>query len=160
LTSSCPTGRTKTEAGSFGPQFETTYRISEKIQLEIQLSNVGESAFVINRHLSWGVGRTDIQVFDSNGKEVFTTFLADEVPPMPKQDDFFELGRNEFFGVRVEEPITHFFNTPGIYEVVVDYTSTDSEQWTRENVKLPNVPSWGQERGTVESSRIKIAVEK
>jgi len=139
---------------------KATYRISERIQLEVQLSNVGQNAFVINRHLSWGVGRTDIRVFDSNGKEVFTSFLADEVPRMPKVDDFFELGPNEFFGVSVEEPMTHFVNTPAVYEFVVDYTSTDSLEWTRENVKLPNAPLWGRECGTIESSRIKITVEK
>jgi len=99
-------------------------------------------------------------VFDSIGKEVFTTFLADEVPLPPRESDFLELGRDEFFGVRVEEPLAHFVNTPGTYELVVDYTSPDSEQWTRENVKLPDGPLWARERGTIESSRIRITVEK
>jgi len=139
---------------------KTTYRITEKIQLEIQVSNVGQNTLLINRHPGWGVGRIDIRVFDSNGKEVVTSFLADEVPPLPKADDFLELGPNEFFGVRVEEPITHFVNSAGMYEMIVDYTSPLPEKWIRENVKLPSSPLWGRERGTIESSRIKILVEK
>ncbi len=58
-----------------------SYRIGENIRLEIQLANIGHEAFVIRRQLGWGVRRTEIHMFDSNGKEVFTSVLADQLPP-------------------------------------------------------------------------------
>jgi hypothetical protein len=137
-----------------------TYRLTEEIELEIQLSNAGDEPFIIRRQLGWGVGRTQIRVFDSNGKEVFTPFLADELPPPPKEHDFVELGPNEFFGVRMQEPTTHFVSTPGSYELVVDYSSHLSEQWIRTNVTIPDVPIWSREMGTVESNRITVIIAK
>ncbi len=48
-----------------------SYRITEEIQLEVQLLNAGHRSFLIRRPLGWGYGRTDIGVFDSKGKQVY-----------------------------------------------------------------------------------------
>src|SRR5690348_9542029 len=136
------------------------YSLNDDLHLEIQLSNTGTTPLLIRRQLGWGVGRTDIRVFDSNGKQVFTSFLADEVPTPPKETDFVELDPNEFFGVRLKEPLRHFVNRPGNYHLVVDYTSTVDEQWTRKQLTIPNVRLWGRDRGTIKSNRIKIAVTR
>jgi hypothetical protein len=136
---------------------KSSYRITEEIQLEVQLLNSGYGSFLIRRPLGWGYGRTDIGVFDSKGKQVITTVLADELPPPPSEEDFLKLGPNEFFGVRVEEPTTNFVNAPGTYEFVVNYTSHVSEEWVRDHLKFP-LPFWSRGRGTVQSNRVRIVI--
>jgi len=74
-------------------------------------------------------------------------FFADELPPSPRKRDFIELATNEFFGIRLNEPATHFVNAPGTYGLVVEYTSFLSEQWARENVRLPDAPFWRRGAG-------------
>jgi hypothetical protein len=139
---------------------KTTYRIGEKIQLEIQLSNIGQADVLIRRQLGSGVGRTDVQVFDSRHKRVFTEFLADELPPPPTVDDFLRLEPGQFFGESLEAPAKDFVNSPGTYEFVVQYTSTASQEWVGKYLKLPDVPLWSRERGTIASAPIKLAITK
>lgn len=105
-----------------------------------------------------GRGRTNIWVFDEKGKEVVTTFLADELPPPPQPWDFVVLGSGQFVGTRVREPVKHFVNKPGVYELVVEYTSYLSEQYAREVMKMPDAPFWSRERGSSLSNRIKLTV--
>jgi hypothetical protein len=147
--------------GKLGVVIRTTssaYRVSDTVQLEIQLSNIGTTPLLIRRQLGWGVGRTDIRVFDANGKEVFTSFLAVELPPPFKQGDFIQLAPNQFYGQRVDEAATHFVNKPGSYTLIVNYTQPFTEKFIRQNLKLPDVPLWGRERGTTESNRITFIV--
>jgi hypothetical protein len=136
---------------------KASYRITDEIQLEVQLLNAGHRSFLIRRQLGWGYGRTDIGVFDAKGKQVVTTVLADELPPPPVAEDFLKLDPHEFFGVLVQEPITNFVNAPGTYRFVVNYTSQVSEEWARDYLKLP-MPFWSRERGTVQSKRVTIVV--
>lgn len=137
---------------------KTSYSIKENINLEIQLENVGTESLLLYRNLGWGFGRTDVRVLDSDGKEVNTTFLADEIPPPPRDTDFIELRPNEFFGIRLTESATHSVNTPGSYDFFVEYTSFVSEEWVRKNVKLPPHPVWSRERGTIVSNKLRIVV--
>jgi hypothetical protein len=137
-----------------------SYGIKEKLSLEIQFENVGNESLLIWRAWAWGVGRTDVRVFDSNGKDVFTSFLADQLPQMPRMEDFIELKPKEFFGVRLTEDTTHFVNTAGTYDFVVEYTVPLSEREIRKYVKLPDVPVWGYERGKIASNKIRIDVSK
>jgi len=64
----------------------------------------------------------------------------------------------QFVGTHVEEPVTHFVNKPGVYELVVEYTSYLSEQYAREAMKMPDATFWSRERGSVLSNRIKVTV--
>jgi hypothetical protein len=139
---------------------KTSYSIKENICLEIQLENVGTKPLVLYRNWGWGVGRTDVIVLDSHGKEVNTTVLADEIPPLPEDKDFMELKPNEFFGIRLIESATHFVNTPGTYDFLVEYTNIVSEEWAHENVKLPPLSLWSRERGTIVSDKVKIDITK
>jgi hypothetical protein len=68
-------------------------RISDNLELEIIRENVGSHDLVVPRSLAWGGGRTNIWVYDDKGKEVVTTFLADELPPPPQAWDFVVLDR-------------------------------------------------------------------
>jgi hypothetical protein len=106
----------------------------------------------------WGGGRTNIWVYDSNGKEVTTSFLADEIPPPPQPWDFVVLDSGQFLGTRVDESVKHFVNKPGNYEFVVEYASYLSEQYAREVMKMPDAPFWSRERGASLSNRIKVTV--
>lgn len=135
-----------------------SYGIKENINLEIQLENVGTESLLLCRNLGWGVGRTDVRVLDSAGKEVNTTFLADEVPPPPRDQDFIELRPNEFFGIRLTEIATHFVNSPGTYNFFVVYSSSVSEEWARRYVKLPPQPLWSRERGAIVSNKLRIEI--
>jgi hypothetical protein len=99
-------------------------------------------------------------VFDSNGKEVFTNFLADQVPPPPRDTDFVQLGYGEFFGKRLSEHATDLVNTPGTYDILVEYTSAVSEDWARKYVQLPKLPLWSREKGTIVSNRVRIEITK
>jgi hypothetical protein len=134
--------------------------MKEKLSIEIQLENVGNESLLLWRSWAWGVGRTDVRVIDSNGKDVMTTFLADQLPPMPRREDFIELKPTEFFGIRLTEDATHFVNTPGTYDFVVEHTVPLTEQDIRKYVRLPDLPVWGRERGTIASNRIRIEISK
>jgi hypothetical protein len=135
-----------------------SYRIKEKLGIEVQLENVGNQPLLLWRSWAWGVGRTDVRVIDSNGKDVTTSFLADQLPPMPRKEDFIELKPNEFFGIRLTEDATHFVNAPGTYDFAVKYTVPLTEQDIRKDTRLPDLPVWGRERGTIASSRIRIEI--
>lgn len=139
---------------------QASYRINGEVRLEVQLSNVGNSAVLIRRQLSWGFGRTEIRVFDARHKQVFTDFLADELPSQPKEADFLELRPGEFFRTFVTDSARHFVNGPGTYKFAVKYTSIVTEEWAREHLKLPDLPLWSRERGTVSSAEIPIVITK
>jgi hypothetical protein len=136
-------------------------KINDNLELEIIRENVGSHDLVVPRSLAWGGGRTNIWVYDDKGKEVVTTFLADELPPPPQPWDFVVLDRGDFVGTRVKEPVTHFVNKPGEYELVVDYRSYLSEHYAPEVMtKMPYAVFWSSERGPLRSNRIKLTVTK
>jgi hypothetical protein len=139
---------------------ESSYNIKGKIRLEIQIENVGGGSVLVWRHPGWGVGRMNVRVFDSSGKEVFTAFLADETPPPPREDDFIALERGEFFGTHLSEVATHFVNTPGTYDIFVEYTSPLPEEYLRKSIQLPRLPIWSRERGVIVSNRVRIEITK
>ena len=69
-----------------------------KLQLEILSENSGSHDLIVPRWWGWGWGRTNIRAFDASGKEVVTTFLADELPPPPQPWDFVVLDGGQFVG--------------------------------------------------------------
>ena len=137
---------------------KTSYSFKENINLEIQLENVGAESLLLYRNLGWGFGRTDVRVLDKYGKDVNTTFLADEIPPPPGDKDFVELRSNEFFGVRLTESATHFVNVPGTYDFFVEYTSFVSDEWVRKYLKPPPHLVWSREQGTIVSNKLRIDI--
>jgi hypothetical protein len=130
------------------------------LRLEIVRENVSTHDLIVPRWWGWGGGRTNIWVYDDKGKEVVTTFLADELPPPPQAWDFIMLDVGQFVGTHVTEPVQHFVNKPGVYELVVEYTSYLSEQYAREVMKMPDAPFWSRERGSLLSNRVKVTVTK
>jgi hypothetical protein len=132
--------------------------IKGNLRLEILRENVSSQSLIVPRWWGWGGGRTNVWVFDANGKEVTTSFIADELPPPPQPWDFVVPDGGQFVGTRVDEPVTHFVIKPGVYELVVEYTSYLSEQYAREAMKMPHAPFWSRERGPVLSNRIKVTI--
>ncbi len=51
-----------------------------------------------------------------------------------------------------------FLNEPGVYEFAVEYTSYLSEDYARDIMKMPRVPFWSRQRGTITSNRIKLRI--
>jgi hypothetical protein len=136
----------------------STCSIKGNLQLEILRENISSQRLIVPRWWGWGGGRTNVWVYDANGKEVTTSFLADELPPPPQPWDFVVLDGGQFVGMRVDEPVTHFVNKPGVYELSVEYTSYLSEQYAREAMKMPDAPFWSRERGPVLSNRVKVTI--
>jgi hypothetical protein len=137
---------------------KSTYSINENLQIDIQLTNTGTNPILINRDLGWGIERTYVRVYDEKGKEVYTNFLPDEVPPPPLEKAFVEIREDEFYGERITDSLKHFVNTPGTYELYVEYTSTVSEKWAHKYLHLPIAKLWTIERGKIVSNRIRITV--
>src|SRR5208282_5125655 len=115
--SAVPRPRAESESACCRPGSEGNLR------LEILRENVSSQNLIVPRWWGWGGGRTNVWVFDANGKQVTTSFLADELPPPPQPWDFVVLDGGQFVGTRMDEPATHFVNKPGVYELVVEYTT-------------------------------------
>lgn len=139
---------------------KSSYSIRENIDFEIRLENVGQEPLLVCRWLGWAPGRTELRVLDSHGKDVYANFLADEVPPPLRDEDFIELKPDKFFRVRLSESATDFVNTPGSYAVFVEYRSPASEEWVRQYLHLQHLPLWSREQGTVISNRIRLKITK
>jgi hypothetical protein len=138
---------------------QESYNIHDEIRLELQRENAGAERLAVTRDWDWGAGRTNIRVFDADGKEVMTNFLPDEVPPPPPQPcDFVVLDKGDFIGTRLHEPLSHFVNQPGRYELVLEYTSYLSASYARKVLRLQNLPFWSRERGTTMSNHITVIV--
>lgn len=136
---------------------EKAYSIKGNIHLEIQLENVGSESVLVPRNWDWGVGRTDVQVYDVNGKQVFTNFIAEEFR-MPREEDFIELKPSEFFGIHLTDRATHFVNSAGGYHFLVEYNSDVSEKWAQKYLRLPRLPLWSSERGAIVSNKVRVEV--
>jgi len=140
---------------------QSSYTLHDHVQLVIVRENRGDHNIAVPKELGWGIGRTNIRVFDAKGNEVRTPFLADELPPPPRPYDFLLLGPAGFAGTHVREAVTDLVNEPGEYELMVEYTSYLSEHYAREALKLPpDAPFWSQECGTITSNRIKLRITR
>jgi hypothetical protein len=87
---------------------QESYSLHSKIQLVIVRENQGDQDLLVPREWGWGVMRTNIRVFGAQGKEVRTSFLADELPPPPQSWDFILLEAGQFVGTRVKESVRAF----------------------------------------------------
>jgi len=137
---------------------QDSYSMHSDIRLVIVRENQGQQNLIVPRQWGWGVMRTVIHVFDTKGHEVRTDFLADELPPPPQSYDFIVLGPEEFVGTHMGAAAKEFVNGPGDYEFIVEYTSYLSDHYARDVMKMPALPFWSRERGTVTSNRIKLRV--
>lgn len=138
---------------------KTTYSLKEDLQLEIQLTNTGTDSLFIDGGLFFDDGRLNLWIFDEKGKQVYLTLPRDLLPPPPpNKRNFLELHKDDFFGLRVNEPLKDLVNSPGTYEIVVDYMSFIPEDWARKYLRLPIAKLWTLERGKVTSNRIRITV--
>ncbi|MBZ5522306.1 MAG: hypothetical protein LAP21_08715 [Acidobacteriia bacterium] len=135
-----------------------SYSFRSDIEIEITRENTGDGRLLIPRQWGSGVMRTQIRVFDASGHEVKTDFFADELPPPPKPYDFVLLDPGQFVGMRLKERATDFVNKPGDYVFVVEYTSYLSEEYAREVMKMPDVPFWSRESGTVISNKVRLRI--
>jgi hypothetical protein len=151
-------GQTDSKLGVVLRSDQETYSIKSDIRLTITRENEGQHDLLIPRQLGWGVMRTNIRVFDAKGHEIQTDFLADELPPPPRPYDFILLEPGEFFGTKIRAGAKELVNAPGEYDLFLEYTSYLPEDYAREAMKMPAVPFWSRERGTITSNRIRIHI--
>src|SRR5262249_5145012 len=83
---------------------QPSYRMSDAITLETQLTNVSDSpVFVDEWNLCWNFARgLVLHVTDAKGAEVQTDFLPDCLPPPPRTGDiyrFVKIDGGRFYGL-------------------------------------------------------------
>lgn len=140
---------------------KSSYRITENIDFEIRLENVGQESLLVCRWLGWGPAHTELRIIDSNGKDVCTAVLADDAGgPTPRDNDFVKLQPGKSFTSALSGIATDFVNTPGSCTVFLEYRSPVSEDWAQQYLHLAKLPLWSSERGTVASNKIRIEVIK
>ena len=137
---------------------QESYSFRGDVRLVLVRENQGQQDLLFLRQWGWGVMRTDIHVFDAKEHEVRTDFLADELPPPPQPYDSVLLQPCEFLGTHMGGAAKEFVKQAGEYELVVEYTSYLSENYAGEVMKVPSLPFWSRERGTVTSNRIKVRI--
>lgn len=139
---------------------KSSYRINDTVALEIQLKNIGTGPLLVDQWLGWAPGHTALRIVDRSGKDVHTNFIADEVPPPPRESDFVELKPGKSYITEVGDIGTHLVNAPGTYTLFMEYTSPVNADWAHEYLRLPKLTLWSGERGWVTSNRIKIRFTK
>ena len=136
-----------------------TCRMTEGLKLDLEFVNLGSDSILLFRQLGSGVGRLNLRVFDERGNEVVPQFLADELPPPPRdKSDFERIGKNERFRTQLSDSFQNVLNRPGVYDLVVEYTSTIGEDWARRYLRLPVKQLWTRECRTTVSNRIRITL--
>jgi hypothetical protein len=123
-----------------------TYSIKGKMQMEVQLTNVGmETVYLWRWDLCWGQGPTlNLWVEDSDGHEVHTDVLWDCVPPPPKPEglsDFIRIDPSNFYGLRDEINLREIVNKPGKYKLSIEFTGFLSPE-DLANMGFPKLPYW------------------
>jgi len=144
------------------------YRMSDKVELETQLTNSGSGDLYLFDDVCWNPGSAlNVHVFTPVGRQVSgkSDLLRDCLRPPPKPDDtnrftLLKAGASyrdtETFSIRELVP------KPGGYDLVVHYDSRISASWIREyaGTKIAALPVWTSEQPTLQSNRLHINVKR
>ncbi|HEY2113569.1 MAG TPA: hypothetical protein VGJ51_00655 [Candidatus Angelobacter sp.] len=144
------------------------YWITDELQLETYLRNVGGSDLYLFDYICWNPGSLlNIHVFDMAGKEVSgnSGFLRDCLPPPPQPNDtsrFRLLAPGAAYTDTETFSIAELVPKPGEYDLIVYYHSAISRDWIREygGEKLMALPIWTSEVPTIESNKLHIVVKR
>jgi len=144
------------------------YWITDELQLETHLRNVGGSDIYLFDYICWNPGNLlNIHVFDRTGKEVSgkSGFLRDCLPPSPQPNDtsrFRLLAPGAAYTDTETFSIAELVPKPGEYDLVVYYHSGISRDWIREygGEKVMALPIWTSEVPTIESNKLHIVVKR
>jgi hypothetical protein len=146
-----------------------TYRIKDKVRLEVRLRSTGNRDLYLFDDICWNPGNLlNVHVFNPVGKEVSgkSDFLRDCLPPPPpKTDDisrFRLLKPGAAYEVTEDFSIRELVPKPGDFDVLVAYHSGISAKWIREygGEKIASLPVWTSELPTVASNRIHIVARR
>jgi hypothetical protein len=143
-----------------------SYRMSDNLTLETQLTNVSDSpVFVDEWNLCWNFARgLVLHVIDAKELEVRTDFLLDCVPPPPRAGDvyrFVKIDGGRFYGLLDKFPIHEIVNKPGEYDLDVSFESSLSASWVSQflaNDPISKLPLWTMEKPVLRAARIHIKV--
>jgi len=145
---------------------QQSYRMSDTMMLETQLTNVSSNAVFLNEwDLCWNFARgLVLHVMDAKGSEVRTDFFADCVPPPPRAGDvyqFVKIDGGRFYGCASQFVIHDIVNKPGAYDLDVSFESSISAKWVSEflrNDPISKLPLWTMEKPTLKAPRLHINV--
>lgn len=144
-----------------------TYRMSDKIKMEIQLLNVGnEDVYIWDWDLCWNPARgMSMYVTTPDGVAVHGNLLFDCVPPPPSEGHvyaFIKLEPGRFYGIADEINVTDVVSKPGRYNIVVTYNSFLSRSFIKKflsNDPIANLPVWTMEQPAIKAFRLHIVVQ-
>ena len=113
------------------------YRMSDPLQIETQLRNVGEGdVYIWEWDMCWNPARgLSMRIIGADGKDVQSPFLLDGVPPPPRQGNahqFVKLPPERFYGLAEHFKLSELVNGPGEYDVDATFNSFLSSKWTAE----------------------------
>lgn len=152
-------GRTGEKVPPLKPSVHTdraSYGLSDDINIEVRLTNRGDSPLLVYGELGWGFGGGLIlRITDKGGKPVEPRHLDDDsVPPGAPSDsrNFVRLFPGHFLGTSRKDKVVDLFGRPGQYRLVVDYLSPVSAQLAQ----LEGL--WSAEMGPVRSDTVDVTV--
>jgi hypothetical protein len=135
-----------------------TYKINERIVVQVLLANTSKSPVYIYSPLEWGQSASvSLWIKDlHSGKDVAQTTISDALPPPPSsKDDFVKLLPNHIFGIALTTDALELgADQGGTYELVAQYHSPIPSDM---NFGLPIL---SRETGSISSSPILLRVEK
>lgn len=145
---------------------QQSYRMSDTLALETQLTNVGSGpVFVDEWNLCWNFARgLVLRVIDAKGADVRTDFLPDCVPPPPRPGDvyrFIKINSGRFYGLLDKFPIKEIVNRPGEYDLDISFESSISADWVSQflaNDPISKLPLWTMEKPVLRAARTHIKV--
>lgn len=142
------------------------YRMSDKLTLETQLTNVGTDPIFLNEwDLCWNFARgLVLRVINAKGSDVRTNTLLDCVPPPPQAGDvyrFVKIDAGRFYGSTTEFAIRDLVNVPGEYDLGVSFESSISAKWVSEFLRgdpISKLPLWTSEKPPLKARPIHIKI--
>ena len=144
---------------------QQSYRMSDKVPLEVQLTNTGTSTLYLFDDVCWNPGNfLTIHVFTTEGKEVSgkLDYLRDCLPPSPRRNDisrFIRLEPRTFYGVLEDFTVRELVPRPGDYDIVVYYEAALSADWIAKygGTKMAELPVWTRNRPVLASNHLRVA---
>ena len=125
-----------------------TYSMKDKLHIEVQLTNVGQSDVYVWRWIfCWGQGPAlSIHALDQKGEWVQpkSSFLLDCLPPTPKEHDasqFIRIEPGRFYGVTDDFNLPDLVDGPGKRTLEIGLSGVLSKEIIRE-FGFPNLPYW------------------
>jgi hypothetical protein len=125
------------------------YSLKETLSLETALHNdTSIEPIFLYSQLGWGRGRgISLEIEDVNGKEIRPPVMIDDVPPPPPSyaaSMLVGLRLGQFFGIKLQGPVSDLFRKSGRYRLRTTYRSVLVPDLIDSNLRTLNIVWSGQ----------------